>query len=127
MRLCGVLDGGKKRLCGVVDAEALTKEVVGASAALPGAAAAALGISDAEPPFWSQQLNKASNVIFNSGVVALLRAWTNPPRSEVCPLTNAAVQRGDEAHFEQKGAPFVIGMGPTRSMRSPPVWGFFVP
>lgn len=32
-----------------------------------------------EPPEWLKQVNRGAGIMFNSGVVALLRAYMNPP------------------------------------------------
>ncbi|GLC39245.1 hypothetical protein PLESTB_001652100 [Pleodorina starrii] len=53
------------------------------AAARSAALATQLGISDAPPPWWSQQLNRVSSLVFNGGIVALVRAWVNPPKLEV--------------------------------------------
>ncbi len=41
-----------------------------------------------KPPMWMQQFNKAAAVLLNSGLVALIRSWYNPPKAEVGPQRN---------------------------------------
>eukprot|EP00198_Chlamydomonas_reinhardtii_P009815 XP_001699152.1 predicted protein [Chlamydomonas reinhardtii] len=38
-----------------------------------------------EPPEWLKQVNRGAGIMFNSGVVALLRAYMNPPPPTVVP------------------------------------------
>ncbi|KAG2427356.1 hypothetical protein HXX76_012550 [Chlamydomonas incerta] len=55
-----------------------------------------------EPPEWMKQVNRGAGILFNSGVVALLRAYMNPPPAVVPEPGTPGVPEWFTEEYEQR-------------------------